>query len=68
MSEVEHQRKPSTAGFYAQYLRLYVVPRFGGVRLDAISREDVKRFIGELRAREFAKNTIRLAVTTLRSS
>jgi hypothetical protein len=62
---VEHERKPSTAGFYGQYLRLYVLPRFGQSRVDAIAREDVKRFISELRNQGFAKNTIRLAVTTL---
>ncbi len=37
-------------------------------RLDSIEREDVKRFILDLRARDFAKNTIRLAVTTLRAA
>ncbi|MGO9275541.1 MAG: phage integrase SAM-like domain-containing protein [Terriglobia bacterium] len=64
---VEHERKPSTAGFYGQFLRLYVLPRFGECRLDDIERENVKQFISELRARDFAKNTIRLAVTTLRA-
>jgi len=67
LKNVEHERKPSTAGFYGQFLRLYVLPRFGESRLDDIRREDVKRFISDLRAREFAKNTIRLAVTTLRA-
>ncbi len=64
---VEHERKPSTAGFYGQYLRLYVLPRFGMLRLGDIKRDEVKRFIGDLRARNLAKNTIRLAVTTLRA-
>ena len=67
LKNVEHERKPSTAGFYGQYLRLYVLPRFGESRLDNIERENVKRFISDLRARNFAKNTIRLAVTTLRA-
>jgi len=64
---VELERKPSTAGFYGQYLRLYVVPKFGGSDLDRIDRDSVKRFILDLRARGLAKNTIRLAVTTLRA-
>jgi integrase len=64
---VEAERKPSTAGFYRQYLRLHVEPRFGEERLGAISREQVKAFIGELRTRNLAKNTIRLAVTALRA-
>src|SRR5205809_2639611 len=67
LKNVEHERKPSTTGFYGQFLRLYVLPRFGESRLDDIKREDVKRFISELVVREFAKNTIRLAVTTLRA-
>ena len=67
LKNIEHERKPSTAGFYGQYLRLYVLPRFGESRLDGMEREDVKRFISELRARGLAKNTIRLAVTTLRA-
>jgi integrase len=68
LKDVEHQRKPSTAGFYSQYLRLYVLPMFGESRLDCIQRDDVKQFISDLRARNFAKNTIRLAVTTLRAA
>src|SRR5215471_8600950 len=64
---VAHERKPSTAGFYGQYLRLYVVPRFGSAALDTIARSEVKQFVSELRSRGFAKNTIRLAITTLRA-
>jgi integrase len=67
LKNLEHERKPSTAGFYSQYLRLYVNPRFGALRLDAVERAQVKEFIGELRSRKLAKNTIRLAVTTLRA-
>jgi len=67
LAEVELARKPSTAGFYGQYLRLYVVPKFGDLPLDRIERDAVKRFIAELRAKDLAKNTIRLAVTTLRA-
>jgi integrase len=68
LTHIDHERKPSTAGFYGQFLRLYVLPRFGERRLDNIEREDVKRFILDLRGRGFAKNTIRLAVTPLRAA
>jgi len=68
LENVQQERKPSTAGFYGQFLRLYVLPRFGESRLDDIHREDVKRFISDLVKRGFAKNTIRLAVTTLRAA
>jgi integrase len=67
LKNIEHERKPSTAGFYGQFLRLYVLPRFGESRLDNIERERVRQFISDLRARGLAKNTIRLAVTTLRA-
>src|ERR1700674_4110340 len=36
LKNIEHERKPSTAGFYDQYLRLYVLPRFGEQPLDVI--------------------------------
>jgi integrase len=67
LKNIEHERKPSTAGFYGQFLRLYVLPRFGDSRLDGIEREGVRQFISDLRGRGLAKNTIRLAVTTLRA-
>ena len=67
LQTIEHERKPSTAAFYNQYLRLYVEPRFGNLALDRIKREEVRRFIVELRERSLSKNTIRLALTTLRT-
>lgn len=67
LQNIELERKPSTAGFYGQYLRLYVLPKFGEQMLDAIRREDVKAFIAALRQKGLARNTIRLAVTTLRA-
>jgi integrase len=67
LKNIENERKPSTAGFYGQFLRLYVLPRFGDSRLDGIEREGVRQFISDLRGRGLAKNTIRLAVTPLRA-
>src|ERR1700694_1747612 len=37
---VDQHGKRSTAGFYGQYLRLYVLPRFGVLRLDDIKRDE----------------------------
>src|SRR5437867_38462 len=39
------EMKPSTAHFYAQFLRLYVLPIFGPSCLDEIRRDAVKRWI-----------------------
>ena len=39
LKNVEHERKPSTAGFYSQYLRLYVLPKFGELTLDNVKRK-----------------------------
>ena len=55
------QLKKSTAEFYAQYLRLYVLPRFGKVQLTAIERHQVKDFLAGLSATsDLARNTLRL--------
>ena len=63
----ETQCKPSTVGFYRQYLKLYVKPQFGQTRLNAIARDQVKAWIAGLCASDLSKNTVRLAVTTLRT-
>jgi Phage integrase, N-terminal SAM-like domain len=44
----QHEMKPSTAGFYGQFLRLYVLPKFGECRLDEITRPKVKEWVSEL--------------------
>jgi len=62
----DRQLKPSTANFYREYLRMYVLPAFGDSRLDQIRRDAVKRWLAELAARGLARNTVRLAVSTLR--
>ncbi len=58
--------KPSTADFYREFLALYVLPSFGTSRINEIRREVVKRWIAELASRGLARNTLRLAVSTLR--
>ena len=58
--------KPSTAAFYLEFLSRYVLPRFGSCRLDEIQRGAVKDWIADLGGRALSRNTIRLAVSTLR--
>jgi integrase len=63
----EVECKPATVANYRQLLRLYLYPRFGDVRLDAISRDAVKDFLATLVAGgKFSRNTLRLIVCTLR--
>jgi integrase len=63
----EVECKPATVASYRQLLRLYLYPRFGEVRLDAISRNAVKDFLASLVAGgKFSRNTLRLIVCTLR--
>jgi hypothetical protein len=42
----EVELKSSTADCYAQFLRLYVLPRFGQLQVTAIQRSQVKDFLG----------------------
>jgi integrase len=63
----QHEMKPSTAAFYGQFLRLYVRPTFGENRIDEITRQKAKSWVSGLTARKLAKNTIRLAIATLRA-
>jgi len=59
--------KPSTAASYSQLLRLFVVPRFGSLKLSAIRRDDVKAWLAEMsEAGKLSRNTLRLALSTLR--
>jgi integrase len=63
----EVELKPSTLDCYAQFLRLYVLPRFGQVRVTAIERGQVKEFLAEWSAKgDLSRNTLRLILCTLR--
>jgi integrase len=69
--------KRSSVRSYEQLLRLYVTPRFGQDRLSEIKREDIRGFLGELSRQakptgettvpRFARNTLRLIVSALRT-
>ena len=59
--------KESTSASYRQLLRLFVLPRFGSAKLSAIHRDDVKSWLAEMSAAgKFSRNTLRLALATLR--
>jgi integrase len=62
----ELELKQSTVDFYQDYQRRYVLPRFGEMKLTAITRDDIKSFAANLNTRGLARNTIRLAVAALR--
>ena len=60
--------KPSTVASYRQILRVWVLPRFGNIRLRAITRKDVKEYISDLAgAGRYSQNTLRLILCTLRA-
>jgi integrase len=59
--------KASTAASYAQLLRLFVMPRFGAKRLSEIRRDEIKTWLAEMsEAGKLSRNTLRLALSTLR--
>jgi integrase len=58
--------KTSTIDFYKDYQKRYALPQFGSTELTAITRDAIKDFIAHLSGRGLAKNTIRLAVASLR--
>jgi integrase len=59
--------KDSTVAYYKDYQDRYIVPRFGSVRLSEIDASRIKAMIAELKTKGLARNTIRLAVASLRS-
>jgi integrase len=58
--------KQSTIDFYQDYQRRYVLRRFGTLRLSEITKPRILAMIADLKAQGLAKNTIRLAVASLR--
>jgi integrase len=58
--------KSSTIDFYTDYQKRYVLPQFGQIEITAIRRDSIKDFISNLSGRGLARNTIRLAVASLR--
>jgi integrase len=63
----EVECKESTVKSYKQILRLYLYPRYGELRLDAISRDSVKDYLASLvTERKLSRNTLRLIICTFR--
>jgi integrase len=58
--------KVSTVDFYRDYQKRYVIPVFGKTKITAITRDEIKSFMASLSEKELAKNTIRLALASLR--
>ena len=58
--------KESTLAFYKDYQKRYINPVFGGRRLSDISRAEIKALLAELAKKKLARNTIRLALASLR--
>jgi integrase len=52
--------------FYRDYQKRYVIPRFGPKKITTITRDEIKAFMSDLTEKNLAKNTIRLAIATLR--
>lgn len=59
--------KQSTIDYYQDYQDRYILPRFGTLRLTEITKEQVLSMIGKLKNQGLAKNTVRLAVASLRT-
>jgi integrase len=57
--------RPSTAARDADYVRLYIGPRFAGMPLAAISQRDVRAWVAHLSARGLAPATVQKAYQLL---
>jgi integrase len=58
LSEViEPQRKPRTYEIYAQYIRLYIDPEIGDIRLDKLTPARIQSWVNALKTRVAAQTT-----------
>ncbi len=72
----EMNLKRSTVASYRQLLRLYLVPLFGNIAINQITRESIKVFLADMAAKSrygneenpspLSRNTLRLGLATLR--
>jgi integrase len=58
--------KQSTINFYRDYQKRYINPRFGARKLSGITRSDIKVLLADLGEKKLSRNTIRLALASLR--
>ena len=67
-SYVAAQCKPSTAEGYGVIVRVHLIPRFGEMPLERVSRGEIKSYLSELVAGgKFARATIQNILATLRA-
>jgi len=62
-----HTYKPATLREYGRVLKLRVLPRFGSLRLDELTRGSLQQFVDELMASELSASTIRNTVNPLQA-
>ncbi len=62
----EMHLKPSTVASYRQLLRLFVLPKFGQMKLKSIERDQIKSWLADMSHQSLSKNTLRLMLATLR--
>lgn len=67
LEQVPAHCKDSTIDYYRDYQERYIIPRFGALRLPEITKGRILAMIAELKAQGLAKNTVRLAVASLRT-
>lgn len=66
-SHVNAKRKPTTAAHYADVLNRIVVPKFGGEKVDAVSRADLAQFHASLSDAPFQANRMLAIVGSMYS-
>ena len=59
--------KPGALRCYSQALRSRVLPRFGEMKISAITRNEIQDLVDELLAEELAPSTVRNAILPMRS-
>ena len=64
---IEATVKPRTLDSYTQNLALYILPRFGKMKLSKVHRALIKRFLAQKRASGLSQNTVRIIHATFRA-
>lgn len=62
---VAPNKKPKTLSFYRQVCELYISPRIGHIKLEALEPHHIRAMIADLKIGNFAPRTIRHAYTVL---
>lgn len=67
IDKVEQTSKPRTAETYRDYFRIHILPEFGEMKVRALHRARIKRWLIGKMAEGYAKGTIRLLNAVLRA-